>query len=206
MITLLLLLLLLKMLVLLLLLLRVSRRLRQHCICLLSAGRRHQLTVFSRLYLPTTHHGQVTVTLADIPSGCEFTVACYHMPCMFYAPKVMTLHAAWAAERAFQVAEGRPLVLTGDFNLKPGDPAYQLLTSGVVEDVTGLPSYPEHPGSDSKWTAGSKIKPLMSAYVKVNGREPVFTNWAHEPGKEPFVDCLDYLFSTEDMVREWAGR
>lgn len=119
---------------------------------------------------------------------------------MFYVPKVMTLHAAWAAEHAFDVAAGRPLVLAGDFNLKPRDPGYQLLTSGAIEDESGVPSYPEHTGSDSAWTVGSRIRPLISAYARVKGCEPEFTNWAHQPEQEAFVECLDYIFSTDDMV------
>jgi len=54
-------------------------------------------------------------------SGAEFGVANYHMPCMFRNPKVMTIHSQLAAMYAQQQSGNLPVILMGDFNLKPGD-------------------------------------------------------------------------------------
>ena len=141
---------------------------------------------------------QVTITLADKTQGKEFTVATYHMPCAFYDPPLMSIHAAWCQEHAISIAGGRPLVLCGDFNLKPPDPGYELLTTGALSNEKDWPTYPE--AGDATWRIGQKNKPLVSAYAHINGREPQYTNWAQEPDKEEFIDCLDYLFSSKGLT------
>jgi endonuclease/exonuclease/phosphatase family metal-dependent hydrolase len=137
------------------------------------------------------------VTLEPVDGGCPFTVATYHMPCAFYDPPLMSLHAAWCAEHALAVAGNAPLVLCGDFNLKPPDPGYELLTTGVLSKEADWPAYPEVP--DAPWRIGQN-KPLVSAYAQIQGKEPQYTNWAHEPGKDEFIDCLDYLLSSPELT------
>lgn len=139
----------------------------------------------------------MTVTLEPADGGARFTVATYHMPCAFFNPPVMSLHAAWCAEHAFAVAGTTPLILCGDFNLKPRDPGYELLTTGSLSNEADWPAYPEVPGAT--WRAGQNSSPLVSAYAYLQGSEPQYTNWAHEPGKDEFIDCLDYVFATADL-------
>ena len=39
-------------------------------------------------------------------------------------------------------------------------------------------------------------QPLTSAYAKINGSEPEFTNWAFTVrDRQPFIETLDYLVS-----------
>ena len=47
----------------------------------------------------------------------------------------MVIHSVLAAERAKRVAAGRPYVLCGDFNVKPYDASYKLLTSGALGEA-----------------------------------------------------------------------
>jgi endonuclease/exonuclease/phosphatase family metal-dependent hydrolase len=50
------------------------------------------------------------------------------MPCVFWEPRVMVIHAALVTQRIQTLARGAPAVLIGDFNFKPGDAAYNLVT------------------------------------------------------------------------------
>ena len=49
----------------------------------------------------------------------------------------MTIHSALCAQFAEREADGVPWVLCGDFNIKPSDLQYQLLTEGQMD--------PQHP-------------------------------------------------------------
>ena len=55
----------------------------------------------------------------------------------------MSIHAALSTRRAQTLANGAPLVFLGDFNFKPGDGAYRLVTEGVLPSSD--PSYPTAP-------------------------------------------------------------
>ena len=44
----------------------------------------------------------------------------------------MVIHATLAAARVKKVAAGKRYVLCGDFNVKPYDACYQLLTQGFI--------------------------------------------------------------------------
>jgi hypothetical protein len=48
----------------------------------------------------------------------------------------MTLHAAMLAQHVQKLANGDAHAIVGDFNLKVGDPAYTLLTTGQVRITT----------------------------------------------------------------------
>lgn len=43
---------------------------------------------------------QVSLRLRERGSGAVLSVSTYHMPCMFELPRVMTIHAALAAQHA----------------------------------------------------------------------------------------------------------
>ena len=126
-------------------------------------------------------------------TGVEFGVANYHMPCMFRSPKVMTIHSQLAgmyAQRMAGGADGVPVVLMGDFNLKPGDGGYDLITTGALAD--GLDSSPVAP-EGGEWST-SLGYPMRSAYKVANGAEPDFTNFAQIKDDPQFIDTLDYIF------------
>jgi endonuclease/exonuclease/phosphatase family metal-dependent hydrolase len=49
----------------------------------------------------------------------------------------MTIHAQLAAMYAQRMAGNLPAVLVGDFNLKPGDGGYDLVTTGAIDPAHG---------------------------------------------------------------------
>jgi exonuclease III len=135
--------------------------------------------------------------LRDVKTGAAFCVASYHMPCAYYAPKVMTIHVALAAQKAQELAAGSPLVLAGDWNIKPESPQYRLLTRNEVPEEGGAdaPSQPEF-----AWEAGLKEGPLRSAYAVALGAEPEFTNFSKVKEEPVFQETLDYIF----LSRHWT--
>jgi mRNA deadenylase 3'-5' endonuclease subunit Ccr4 len=101
----------------------------------------------------------VTVKLQDKKTKKSFAIGNYHMPCAFYAPHVMTIHTDLAARHVQRLASGAmdnnsndendndetstaatatttssmPYILAGDWNIKPGDASYNLLTTGMMD-------------------------------------------------------------------------
>jgi hypothetical protein len=119
-----------------------------------------------------------------------FGVATYHMPCAFFLPPAMVIHCALASQHASRLAGENPFVLCGDFNIKPLDSTYKLLTQGELPaDEADLPT----PREWDDWRPTVPV-PLRSAYAEVNGAEPDFTNFAQVKEEPPFIDCLDYIF------------
>ena len=134
-------------------------------------------------------------------SGVEFGVANYHMPCMFRNPGVMTIHSQLAAAYAQRMAGDLPNVLMGDFNLKPGDGGYDLITTGDIPSTHA--SAPVAPEGET-WDTALRY-PMRSAYKVALGTEPDFTNHARIKDDEPFVDTLDYIFVSPTVtVKEVA--
>ena len=134
-------------------------------------------------------------TLKCKSTGVEFGVANYHMPCMFRNPKVMTIHSQLAAMYAQRQAGDLPAVLMGDFNLKPGDGGYDLITNGELDAAhEAAPVAPE----GEEWLTALTY-PMRSAYKVKNGAEPDFTNHARIKDDPPFIDTLDYIFISPTM-------
>jgi len=119
-----------------------------------------------------------------------FCVANYHMPCTWYAPKVMTLHSEMIFRRSQDLAGSDPLVLAGDFNIIPDTPTYKMLTQGTLskDDTVNYPD-PKH---GMEWTP-THTK-MDSAYAVANGQEPNFTNYAKPRDDPVFIETLDYIF------------
>ena len=137
-----------------------------------------------------------SVRLRCKKSGKTFAVSTYHMPCLFGSDEkvqVMTNHASLAAQQALRFAgEGTPCVLTGDFNIKPADAPYALITKGTLPETD--PHMPPTAPNGDPWTP-SLPKPMHSAYVMANGVEPEFTNLATNSwGGDAFCETLDYIF------------
>ena len=44
------------------------------------------------------------------------------------------MHSAMAAKRVHELAEGTPYILAGDFNIKPKEGPYTLLTTGEMPE------------------------------------------------------------------------
>jgi len=142
------------------------------------------------------HNFVVSANLRCKVSGKLVSVSTYHMPCLFGSDakvQVMTNHVCLAAQQALRFAgDGTPCVLAGDFNIKPHDAPYALITRGVLaSDHPHMP--PAAPYGDT-WKPVLP-KPLSSAYVMATGREPEFTNLASTAwGGDAFCETLDYIF------------
>lgn len=142
------------------------------------------------------HNFMASAKLRCKKSGVTFAVSTYHMPCLFGSDEkvqVMTNHASLAAQQALRFAgEGTPSILAGDFNIKPGDAPYALITKGTLP-ATDPHMPPPAPHGDT-WTP-SLPKAMSSAYVMANGVEPEFTNLASNAwGGDVFCETLDYIF------------
>ena len=161
----------------------------------------------------------LTVSLRERKSGTVFSVSNYHMPCAFFAPPVMNIHAELAARRVQMLAEKTwlslnneenaevddcvdessrriPYIVAGDFNILPDSPHYKLLTTGTLNESD--PTYPP-----AKHGVPWKIQmlPMDSAYFLANSTEPEFTNYAEVKGDEPFIGTLDYIFLSKHKWR-----
>ena len=115
--------------------------------------------------------------------GGSFCVSNYHMPCAFFAPMVMNIHADMAARRCQKMATTAaaagagaggsvPHILAGDFNLMPDSSHYRLLTTGTLNAETES-TYPS-PKFGAEWKPTAKG--MRSAYGESNHGEPDFTN------------------------------
>ena len=134
--------------------------------------------------------------LKDKTSGKIFSVGTYHMPCAYYCPMSMTIHAELAIQHVSQIAKihDAPFVLAGDFNIKPTEAVYELLTTGKIDKSS--PFYPS-PLHGMEWEPKVPLG-VQSAYAAKTGREPDFTNYARIKEDEPFIDTLDYIFLSSD--------
>jgi 2',5'-phosphodiesterase len=158
----------------------------------------------------------LSIILKDRTSQQEFVVGNYHMPCVYYDERVMILHSdlclthiqkiaahavssvenAEEEEEEEAVPPRRPYILAGDFNIKPVDAAYRLLTTGVID-----PNDPAFPtGGD--WQPCQR-EPVRSAYAIHNqGQEPDCTNYSRCGAQEDcFIDTLDYIFTSPTQVQ-----
>lgn len=139
----------------------------------------------------------ISAVLREKETGNAFCVGNYHMPCAYYAPMVMTIHADLAARQVQRIAAehgNMPYILAGDFNIKPSESVYKLLTTGEMDPEDRF--FPT-PKNGVEWTATAS--PMKSAYAETEDGEPNFTNYARVKEQEPFIDVLDYLF----LSKEW---
>jgi 2',5'-phosphodiesterase len=91
------------------------------------------------------HNCIVMARLRDRETGSKFVIGTYHMPCLFGSDakcQVMVAHCALLMRHAQQWAKGDPLLVTGDFNIKPFDPAYKFISDGELD-----PDHMQHPPS-----------------------------------------------------------
>lgn len=139
----------------------------------------------------------LSVKLQEKQSRKEFYTSTYHMPCVYYAPMVMSIHAELAAQHLEKLAGDCPYILAGDWNIKPRDSVYDLLTTGKMD--ANNPDWPI-PKNGMEWKPIAK--PLKSAYAESAHGEPDFTNYARIKKNEPFVDTLDYIFYSQEWKVE----
>lgn len=136
--------------------------------------------------------------------GIPFWIGNYHMPCAFRTPAVMNIHADLVGTRIQQLATCRqepekkePYILAGDFNIMPDSSHYSLLRTGTLDETDE--TYPKE-----KYNMAWKptVQGMRSAYVEFHGKEPEFTNNAHNGAlnAESFIGTLDYIFLSDDWV------
>jgi endonuclease/exonuclease/phosphatase family metal-dependent hydrolase len=138
----------------------------------------------------------IFVRLHDRQTRESFCVGNYHMPCLFFVGQVMTIHLAMLMQRMNDLAKADPLVVAGDFNIRPDSPHYTFLATGRMPD--DVPEYPVLLPGDS-WRPDLPCG-FTSAYAQALGREPAFTNYSKIKDHEPFCDTLDYIW----LSREWS--
>ena len=145
---------------------------------------RHNIFIFARL----------REKASSSSTAQPFCIANYHMPCAFFAPMVMTIHAEMVAKRTQELAGEDPYILAGDFNILPESSTYTLLTTGELPRNDA--SYPTSKFG-MEWR--STIRGMKSAYAQHPHGEPDFTNYAHiREDENPFIGTLDYIFLSDN--------
>lgn len=130
----------------------------------------------------------IKVTLSEEKSK-PFDVYTYHMPCTFINPDLMLIQACGLLSYVERDAETRPYILAGDFNSKPNEEVYDMITKGIVRTV-----------NSNKFSSLPRfhITPLKSSYNEAKGREPKFTCSAQSRiNNKLFRDTIDYIFYSD---------
>jgi 2',5'-phosphodiesterase len=163
------------------------------------------------------HNVMIYMQLECLSTLTSFGVASYHMPCVFWAPKVMVIHTALLLHETKQLAGELPYVLAGDFNFVPGSACYRLVTTGRLPSTDPDSPFDSAPPSmltslfggvagggaaggdrpfhreEPRSLAPSEGEGLQSAYLQALGAEPAYTNYAVTKSNS-FRDTLDYIF------------
>lgn len=123
----------------------------------------------------------------------QTVIGTYHMPCIFWEPQIMTIHAIEVVKQFQKYAKSIPAILAGDFNFMPTSYQYKCITDKV--DIL----HKEYPPDAKKWK--SNIVQMSSAYKTVLGEEPEYTNYAQTINmKEIFSETIDYIFYFNGLV------
>lgn len=138
----------------------------------------------------------IFVRLRSRTNGAKFCISTYHMPCIYWSPSVMLIHAGLVVRNFQRLCGSDDGILAGDFNIKPNDIAYNMITTGSIDKSHNdyPPNCPD--GSSPDTFFPNPLAPLKSAYMEVLGSEPEFTNYAKLGNTDPFIECIDYLFCT----------
>ncbi|CAF1619639.1 unnamed protein product [Rotaria sp. Silwood1] len=124
-------------------------------------------------------------------------IGTYHMPCLYKEPNVMSIHSSVVKDLMFQLAAGENFILAGDFNIKPWDISYQVLT----ENNYGGYNLPKSNTYEISYRPNCE-QVLKSAYREKNGAEPVYTNFCDTPPSPNFCATLDYIFFNGHLTVE----
>lgn len=106
------------------------------------------------------------------------------MPCAFWWPAVMTLHAEALLQKVHEFSKGLPYILLGDFNIIPHTPLYNFLTQGLITDPQFLPS-PE-------WHFDNICS--LADIRTLSGFPFLPTNCARNPSGSLFEEAIDHIF------------
>lgn len=117
-----------------------------------------------------------------------FLVYCWHMPCKFYWPAIMTLFAEALLK---SLDSTTPFILATDLNLQPHSPQYKYLTGEQIEFQMIDRPY-------SSWNV--ETPPLRLIDTKRQYKEGEFTNYCHFPDGGEFIGILDYIFTSPQLI------
>lgn len=117
-------------------------------------------------------------------TGHQFCVATYHMPCAFWDQRIMIIHTSMIGQYVQNFANGVPYILAGDFNFKPSEDGYKLLTTGSIQGLNHVVDVPKD----------TRSLDLSIGMESAYGQEPEWTNWTIVKKQPTFKDCIDYIF------------
>ncbi|CAF1407238.1 unnamed protein product [Adineta steineri] len=124
-------------------------------------------------------------------------IGTYHMPCMYKEPNVMAIHSSVVKDLMFELVNGQDFILAGDFNIKPRDICYKVLTEKDYTDYT----FPKSNTYEISYQPNTQ-QILKSAYREKNGTEPAYTNYAYTQNTPNFCETLDYIFFNGHLTVE----
>ncbi|CAF1049041.1 unnamed protein product [Adineta steineri] len=139
----------------------------------------------------------VLICLQIMIDGRSLFIGTYHMPCLYKEPDVMAIHASVVKDLMYEQAAGQDFILAGDFNIKPQDVCYQVLT----EKNYNRYNFPKSNVYEISYQPNFE-QILKSAYCEKNGTEPIYTNFADTPKSSKFCETLDYIFFTGHLTVE----
>eukprot|EP01006_Ploeotia_vitrea_P061147 TRINITY_DN77348_c0_g1_i1.p1 TRINITY_DN77348_c0_g1~~TRINITY_DN77348_c0_g1_i1.p1 ORF type:complete len:340 (-),score=41.03 TRINITY_DN77348_c0_g1_i1:145-1035(-) len=134
----------------------------------------------------------IAIKLIEKEQQREFWVTTYHMPCCFWSEEIMLIHSSLYAQFAQRQAGGAPVIITGDFNIKPQDKPYDLLTTNDQNIELQPPAERQNGSFTIKLDYA-----LTSAHAAVHGKEPPYTNWALNKNSPVFKETLDYILFSD---------
>jgi mRNA deadenylase 3'-5' endonuclease subunit Ccr4 len=142
------------------------------------------------------HNSLIMVILQRKNDSGMICVGTYHMPCTHEKPIISLIHGSYIVKEIHGFASGVDYILAGDFNIKPDDLTYSLITDGVDYSFCIEPI--------GKYVSKHKVSlenlRMRSAYALANRKEPVYTNCRHKKGHDLFVGCLDYIFISNNLT------
>ena len=131
----------------------------------------------------------------------EFCVFNYHMPCAYWWPAVMTLHADTLLTRVRKLSHGLPFILAGDFNTIPNTPIYNYLTRLQLVGHDGQldPSYyPSH-----HWKPNPDNMAVLDTRVQC-GHFFIPTTQCRNRNGIWFRETIDYIFCGNGEHNTWT--
>jgi exonuclease III len=160
--------------------------------------------VMNKFTQPASDPWQIAMTKSNtliclqvVIDGKVLCIGTYHMPCQFKNPDVMAVHSSTVKDLMFQLAAGKNVILAGDFNIKPSDACYNVLT----ERGDGGYKLPESSIYEISYRSNTE-QLLKSAYREKNGTEPAYTNFCAVPGTPTFCATLDYILFSGTLTIE----
>lgn len=132
----------------------------------------------------------VQIMIELVFEGTRFVHTNYHAPCVYWKDNMTEAVSALSLYSALKFSGSLPLIVTGDYNMKPNEDGYNIFTG---KDVN-------FKDSELKiFVDKMKLTPLGSSYLVANGSEPEYTvnsiSWDRfTQSTSIFTGTLDYIF------------